>query len=183
MEHTPERYRFAAAPRPRRRPQSDRNRHGQEPDRQRRQFLNYSFYRLDPVFRRLPADEQRVAATGFIELVEDVGVFGQSDASPPRIHSWACARMSTSCSGGIAFDPLCFQSMEAAIRRSRLGAYLSQVYTYLSLQRRSPYIQQDEGRRGGRCRAAAGRGEVPVRVPLHQNAVVWAGVAARPGKG
>ena len=42
---------------------------GKSPDRQRRQFLNYSFYRLDPVFRRLPADEQRVAAAGFIELV------------------------------------------------------------------------------------------------------------------
>ena len=41
---------------------------GKGPDRQRRQFLNYSFYRLDPVFRRLPADEQRVAAAEFIEL-------------------------------------------------------------------------------------------------------------------
>src|SRR5689334_10716169 len=39
------------------------------PDRQRRQFLNYSFYRLDPVFRRLPADEQRHAAGAFIEMV------------------------------------------------------------------------------------------------------------------
>jgi CubicO group peptidase (beta-lactamase class C family) len=27
---------------------------GRSPDRQRRQFLNYAFYRLDPVFRRLP---------------------------------------------------------------------------------------------------------------------------------
>jgi hypothetical protein len=27
---------------------------GKAPDRQRRQFLNYSFYQLDPVFRRLP---------------------------------------------------------------------------------------------------------------------------------
>src|SRR5688500_20172448 len=42
---------------------------GKSPDRQRRQFLNYSFYRLDPAFRRLPADERRVAAAGFIELV------------------------------------------------------------------------------------------------------------------
>jgi chlorite dismutase len=42
----------------------------------------------------------------------------------------------------IAFDPLCFQSMEAAIRRSRLGAYLSQVHSFLSLQRRSPYVNR-----------------------------------------
>ena len=40
----------------------------------------------------------------------------------------------------IAFDPLCFQSMEAAIRRSQLGAYLSQVHSFLSLQRQSPYL-------------------------------------------
>src|SRR5215475_12407198 len=39
------------------------------PDRQRRQFLNYSFYKLDPVFRRLPAVEQRAAAAEFVELV------------------------------------------------------------------------------------------------------------------
>src|SRR5215510_14034827 len=42
---------------------------GKAPDRQRRQFLNYSFYRLDPVFRRLPVEEQRTAAAAFVELV------------------------------------------------------------------------------------------------------------------
>ena len=39
------------------------------PDRQRRQFLNYAFYRLDPEFRRLPLAEQREAADAFIALV------------------------------------------------------------------------------------------------------------------
>ncbi|MDQ3420072.1 MAG: chlorite dismutase, partial [Acidobacteriota bacterium] len=42
---------------------------GRSPDRQRRQFLNYAFYRLDPVFRRLPAGEQRAAAAEFVDLV------------------------------------------------------------------------------------------------------------------
>jgi chlorite dismutase len=45
----------------------------------------------------------------------------------------------------IAFDPLCFQSMEAAIRRSPLGAYLTQVHSFLSLQRRSPYVNKLKG--------------------------------------
>jgi chlorite dismutase len=45
----------------------------------------------------------------------------------------------------IAFDPLCFQSMEAAIRRSRLGAWLSQEHSFLSLQRRSPYVNKMKG--------------------------------------
>jgi chlorite dismutase len=35
--------------------------------------------------------------------------------------------------------------MEAAIRRSQLGAYLSQVHSFLSLQRRSPYVNKMKG--------------------------------------
>ena len=69
MEHFP----GDAGPPPRRGPSVDLDPHGivtgKSPDRQRRQFLNYSFYRLDPVFRRLPADEQREAAAAFIELI------------------------------------------------------------------------------------------------------------------
>ena len=68
MEHSPE----GTGPPPRRGPSVDLDptgiATGKAPDRQRRQFLNYSFYRLDPVFRRLPADEQRVAAAAFIEI-------------------------------------------------------------------------------------------------------------------
>jgi chlorite dismutase len=45
----------------------------------------------------------------------------------------------------IAFDPLCFQSMEATIRRSQLGVYLSQVHSFLSLQRRSQYVNRLKG--------------------------------------
>ena len=29
------------------------------PTARRRQFLNYAFYKLDPAFRRLPAEERR----------------------------------------------------------------------------------------------------------------------------
>ena len=61
-------------PPPRRGPSVDLDPTGivaaKSPDRQRRQFLNYSFYRLDPVFRRLPVDEQRAAAAGFVDLIK-----------------------------------------------------------------------------------------------------------------
>ena len=70
----------------------------------------------------------------------------------------------------IAFDPLCFQSMEAAIRRSRLGAYLSQVHSFLSLQLRSPYVNRMKGAGDG-IELLPGE-EIPVRVPLHEDAVV-----------
>jgi chlorite dismutase len=136
--------REGSSPPPRRGPTVDLDPNGigtaRGPDRQRRQFLNYSFYRLDPVFRRLPADEQRAAATGFIELVRQ---WESSDDLILRTYSLVGLRPDVDFMlWRIAFDPLCFQTMEAAIRRSRLGAYLSQVHGFLSMQRRSPYVNK-----------------------------------------
>src|SRR5262245_44194707 len=140
MEHS----RGDASPPPRRGPSVDVDPHGivtgKSPDRQRRQFLNYSFYRLDPAFRRLPADEQRATAGAFIELVRS---WECSDDIILRTYSLVGLRADVDFMlWRIAFDPLCFQSMEAALRRSRLGAYLSQVYSFLSMQRRSPYVNK-----------------------------------------
>ena len=128
-EHPPE----GAGPPPRRGPSVDLDPTGivtgKAADRQRRQFLNYSFYRLDPVFRRLPADERRAAAAGFIELVQK---WESSDDLILRTYSLVGLRADVDFMlWRIAFDPLCIQSMEAAIRRSRLGAYLSQAYSLL----------------------------------------------------
>jgi chlorite dismutase len=116
---------------------------GKGPDRQRRQFLNYAFYRLDPVFRRLPAGERRAAADGFVDLVRH---WESLDEVILRTYSLVGLRADVDFMlWRIAFDPLCFQSMEAAIRRSRLGAYLSPVYSFLSLQRRSQYVNKSKG--------------------------------------
>src|SRR6187397_1736618 len=94
---------------------------GKSPDRQARQLLNYAFYRLDPVFRRLPADEQRVAAAEFIELVRQ---WESSDDLILRTYSLVGLRADVDFMlWRIAFDLLHFQAMEAAIRTSRLGAY------------------------------------------------------------
>jgi chlorite dismutase len=143
MEHPPE----TTGPPPRRGPSVDLDPTGivtgKSPDRQRRQFLNYSFYRLDPVFRRLPADEQRVAASGFIELVQK---WESLDDLILRTYSLVGLRADVDFMlWRIAFDPLAFQSMEAAINRSPLGGYLVQVYSFLSLQRRSEYVNKTKG--------------------------------------
>jgi len=143
MEHSPE----GTGPPPRRGPSVDLDPSGivtgKSPDRQRRQFLNYSFYRLDPVFRRLPADEQRDAAEGFIELVRK---WESLDDFILRTYSLVGLRADVDFMlWRIAFDPLCFQSMEATIRRSQLGAYLSQVHSFLSMQRRSQYVNRTKG--------------------------------------
>jgi chlorite dismutase len=116
---------------------------GKSPDRQRRQFLNYSFYRLDPLFRRLPVDEQRVAAEEFIELVRK---WESLEEFILRTYSLVGLRADVDFMlWRIAFDPLCFQSMEAAIRRSQLGAWLLQVHSFLAMQRRSQYVNRSKG--------------------------------------
>ena len=116
---------------------------GKSPDRQRRQYLNYSFYRLDPVFRRLPAEEQRRAATGFVELVRQ---WESTEDFILRTYSLVGLRADVDFMlWRIAFDPLSFQAMEAAVRRSAFGAYLTQVHNLLSMQRRSPYINKMKG--------------------------------------
>jgi chlorite dismutase len=105
--------------------------------------MNYSFYRLDPVFRRLPADERRAAGIEFNELVHG---WEASDDLILRTYSLVGLRAGVDFMlWQIAFDPLCFQAMESAIRRSQLGAYLSQEHSFLSLQRRSPYVNKTKG--------------------------------------
>lgn len=156
MEHST---RDAGAP-PRRGPAVDLDPTGcvtaRSPDRQRRQFLNYSFYRLDPLFRRLPADEQRAAAAEFIGLVR---TWESSDEMILRTYSLVGLRADVDFMlWRIAFDPLCFQSMEAAIRRSPLGAYLLQVHSFLSLQRRSQYVNRIKGAGGEGVELLAGQG-------------------------
>jgi chlorite dismutase len=116
---------------------------GKSPDRQRRQYLNYSFYRLDPMFRRIPATARREAAEEFIELVKR---WDTSDDLIIRTYSLVGLRADVDFMlWRIAFDPLCFQSMEAAVRRSQLGAWLVQVHSFLSLQRRSQYVNRLKG--------------------------------------
>ena len=142
-EHSPD----GSGPAPRRGPSVDLDPNGivsgKSPDRQRRQFLNYSFYRLDPVFRRLSGEEQRATAAAFADLVR---TWESSDEVILRTYSLVGLRADVDFMiWRIAFDPLSFQSMEAAIRRSRLGAYLSQVHSFLSLQRRSPYVNKMKG--------------------------------------
>jgi chlorite dismutase len=92
------------------------------------------------VFRRLPAEEQRAAAADFIGLVRQ---WESLDDFILRTYSLVGLRADVDFMlWRISFDPLCFQSMEAAIRRSRLGAYLSQAHNFVSLQRRSPYVNK-----------------------------------------
>lgn len=103
-----------------------------------RQFVNFSFYKLDPSFRRLPAQEKSAAREEFMTLFSTrqpglmcitystVGLRPDSDFLLWRI-------------GAGADD---FQTQTAAINKTRLAGYLSTPWSFVSMTKRSMYIDK-----------------------------------------
>ena len=116
---------------------------GKEPDRGPRQFLNYAFYKVDPAFRRLPPEEQRQVAHNFRKVI--AGWEGRDDLIL-RTYSLVGIRGDVDFMlWRISIDLNCFQDMQAEMNRSAFGGYLSQPYNFLSLQKRSQYVNRIEG--------------------------------------
>jgi chlorite dismutase len=137
----------AATPSPRRGPTVDLDPSGQVgqkgPDRAVRQFLNYAFYKLDPAFRRLPVPERERASSEFEQLVQRW--LGRDDFIM-RTYSLVGLRADVDFMlWRISQDVTCFQDMQAELNRTVLGAYLTQPYSYLALQKRSMYVNRIEG--------------------------------------
>jgi chlorite dismutase len=108
--------------------------------RERRQVVRYAFYRLDAAWRRLPLGEQREHTAEFAAAIETfsqrlllrpyslVGVRGDCD-----FLLWQLAE---------GLDAL--HALQAALNRTRLGAYLTMPYSYLAMTRRSIYEIPEE---------------------------------------
>jgi chlorite dismutase len=113
-----------------------------EADRQPRQFLNYAFFKLDAAFRRLPPEERAAAAEEFSALVQR---WSQRDDLILRTYSLVGLRGDCDFMlWRIAHDPCLFQEIQAEINASLLGAYLETPYSFLSLQKRSQYVNRIE---------------------------------------
>jgi chlorite dismutase len=116
---------------------------GREPDRAPRQFLNYAFYKLDPAFRRLSAGEREAAKAAFETLLAR---WSESPELILRTYSLVGLRADADFMlWRISNDLGCFQAMQAEINRSPLGAWLTQPYNFVSLQKRSQYVNRIEG--------------------------------------
>jgi chlorite dismutase len=116
---------------------------GREPDRGQRQYLNYAFYKLDPAFRRLPREERLAAADEFRQLA------GRwSDRDDLILRTYSLVGLRGDCDimfWRISFELGLFQEMQGEMNSSCLGAYLTSPYSYLSLQKRSQYVNRVEG--------------------------------------
>src|SRR3982751_2924339 len=103
-----------------------------------RQFVNFAFYKLDPAFRRLNDHEKLQARSEFLKLFETkrpglmcltystVGLRPETDFMLWRI----------------SLNTDVFQAQSMAINMTRLGAYLTQPYSFLSMTKRSMYIDK-----------------------------------------
>ncbi|PKB82443.1 MAG: chlorite dismutase [SAR202 cluster bacterium Io17-Chloro-G9] len=112
----------------------------------RRDFVKYSFFKVDPAWRRLPVEEREQSKREFAEVVAEssqgmamasyslVGTRGDAD-----LMLWKVSPTLESISG-----------MMAQINRTELGRYLQTPYSYLAMTRPSPYVDQHrhEGQEG-----------------------------------
>jgi chlorite dismutase len=101
----------------------------------RRQYVRFAFYKIDPAWRRLDADEQSEQKQ---ELVEIIRSFNRRMLLRPYslIGTRADAELLL---WQIAESPLPFRELATAIASTRMGGYLNMVYSYFSQTKRSIY--------------------------------------------
>jgi chlorite dismutase len=114
-----------------------------EPDRTRRQFLSYAFFKTAPELRRLPRDVRRAAAQEMTALVRS---WQDRDDFIVRTYSLVGLRPDADFMlWRISHDLASFQRTQAEVNATTLGAYLAQPYGFLSMQKRSQYANRAPG--------------------------------------
>ncbi|WP_189004770.1 chlorite dismutase family protein [Deinococcus roseus] len=117
-----------------------------EPDRQKRQFLNYAFYKLSPEFRRLHAELRAEIRAEFQEAVEKWLEAPPEAGRILRTYSLVGTRSEVDFMlWRIAFDVRDFNDAQALLNQTRLMGYLTQPYNFISMQKRSQYVNRVEG--------------------------------------
>lgn len=108
----------------------------------KRQYVRFAFYTVDPLWRRLPDEEQIEHKR---ELLAVIKSFNRRMLLRPY------STMGTRADAEIllwqiAETPDVFQDLAKAIMKTRMGGYLNMAYSYLSQTKRSIYeIRMDMG--------------------------------------
>jgi len=121
---------------------------GDSKESRARQYINFSYYKLDPAWRRLPKEQRDKGITEWLSvyhafrdrlLIYPYTLFGiRADAD---FMLWR-----------ISYRLEDFVEMATALARTGLGGYLSPTYSYLSMTKRSMYVDKHvhEGQEGDR---------------------------------
>ena len=114
--------------------------------KQKRQFVRYSAYRVDPAWRRLPQEERDASRKELLAVLEE------SQASL-TIRTYSCLATRGDCDFllWMISDRLeAFQDLQARLLKTGLGKYLTLPHSYLAMTRRSVYVDKHvtRGRKG-----------------------------------
>jgi chlorite dismutase len=121
----------------------------------RRQYVNFAYYKVDPAWRRLGAEERKRGKCQFIDVVKTF----ESDLI---IIPYSMIGMRGDCDfmlWRIGYDLLKIQEMTAQLLATDLGKYLSTPYSLLSMTKRSTYVDKHvhEDQEGRRLRLTPGQ--------------------------
>jgi len=111
-----------------------------------RYYIKYTFYKLDPQWRRLPKKERDAGLAEFQGIVE-------SFSDEMRINTYNLQGMRGDADfmfWQITQRIESLQEMAVKLSNSPLGVHLSTPYSYLAMTKRSPYVEQHrhEGQEG-----------------------------------
>jgi chlorite dismutase len=121
----------------------------------KRQYVNFAFYKVDPAWRRLSEEERTRGKQEFARAVEEfssqiivipyttVGIRGDCDFMLWRI----------------GHELELFQEMSSKVLATGLGKYLTSPYSYLSMTKRSIYVDHHvhEGQESRRLHIVPGK--------------------------
>ena len=121
----------------------------------RRQYVNFAFFKVDPAWRRLPTEERTRGKCQFIDVVKTfepemvvipyslVGIRGDCDFMLWRI----------------GYDLGKLQEMTAHLLATELGKYLLTPYSLLAMTKRSTYVREHRhpDQEGTRLRLTPGK--------------------------
>jgi len=103
-----------------------------------RQFVSFACYKLDPAFRRLPAPEKVAAREEFLGVMN-----AKQDGLICLTYSVVGLRPEIDfVLWRISLTADSFQQQAAAMNKTQIAGYLTQPYSFLSMTKRSMYIDK-----------------------------------------
>lgn len=128
-----------------------------KPNRVARQFISFSFYKLDPQWRFLPEDQKQSAREEFVALIKEF------QAGGTVVVPYSCVGMRADTDlllWRIDYQLERLQQMSTRITQTGLGKYLQTSHAFLSMSKRSTYVDKiNPEHDDARTTVAPGRGK------------------------
>ena len=111
----------------------------------RRQFVNFTFFKVDPAWRRLPANDRERGKVQFCQVATEWGHSGKMNV---LAYSTVGMRPDTDLMlWRVCYELEELQAMTTALLATELGQYMTTPHSFLAMTKRSTYIieHQHEG--------------------------------------